>query len=75
MTYPDTSKAAAAVHNSGPPHYPSSQQLPPEFWRDPIPGNPANTQTISIDNGTELVKREVEPGWDKPVTFSSDAGD
>lgn len=58
-----------------PPQYPTSQLVPQEFWRKSEDGNPAYTQTITIDTPNGPVKRTVQRGWTKPVSFTSDPGD
>lgn len=73
MTYPDTQHNDSAL--SGPPNYPSSQQLPPEYWRKENstgPGGADHGQYITVDYGDGQVhKKAVEPGWDKPVVFKN----
>lgn len=67
MTSPDTQHSEATY--GGPPNYPTSQMVPPEFWRKEVAGDPDNKQVITVEkNGPfDTVQHEVEPGWDKPV--------
>jgi len=58
-----------------PPQYPTSSMVPEEFWRKQPDGDPANTQTITIETPDGPEKRTVERGWTKPVHFDSDPGD
>ena len=69
MTSPDTQHSAATY--GGPPNYPSSQQLPPEFWRSQPAGDPDNKQVITVETADGDVQHEVEPGWDTPVVFEN----
>lgn len=73
MTYPNTEGSHGEL--SGPPDYPTSQMVPPEFWRKQPDGDPANTQTITVETPNGPQKRTVERGWTKTVTFSSDPED
>ena len=73
MTHPNTEESTASY--GGPPEYPTSQMVPPEFWRKQPDGDPDNKQVITIDMGGSTVQREVEPGWTKPVNFTTDLGE
>ena len=56
-----------------PPQYPTASMVPAEYWRKQPDGIADNPQTISIEVAPGVLeKREVERGWDKPVTFDSD---
>lgn len=56
----------------GPPQYPTSQMVPREFWRKSSDAIDMNPQCITIETPTGPQKRAVTPGWDNPVTFTSD---
>lgn len=73
MTSPNTEHSDATY--GGPPRYPTSQMVPPEFWRKEPAGNPAHKQVVTVDYGDHQVQHEVVTGWNNPVTFSSDQGD
>lgn len=62
-------------HYGKPPEYPTSQMVPQEFWRTSAAADPANTQTITIETPAGPVKKTVQRGWNKSVTFASDPGD
>lgn len=62
-------------HYGAPPQYPTSSMVSKEFWRTSAPGNPANTQTITIETPSGPVKKTVERGWTKPVKFETDPED
>lgn len=55
----------------GPPEYPTSQMVPPEFWRKQPDGIPNNPQTITVETPDGPQKRVVERGWEKPVILDS----
>jgi len=73
MTHPDTQHSEATY--GGPPNYPTSQMVPPEFWRKEVAGDPDNKQVITVDTPDGPVQHEVEPGWTKPVSFTTDLND
>jgi hypothetical protein len=69
MTSPNTEHNPSTL--GGPPQYPTSQMVPPEFWRKENstgPGGEDHGQYLTVDYGDGQVhKRAVEPGWDHPV--------
>ena len=77
MTYPDTQHNESTL--GGPPQYPTSQMMPPEYWRKQDSTGPGGTdhgQYITVDYGDHQVhKKPVQPGWDKPVEFVTDLND
>lgn len=73
MTHPRTDQSEATY--GGPPEYPTSQMVPPEFWRKEPEGDPDHKQVITIDTPDGPVQKEVEPGWTKPVSFTTDLDD
>lgn len=73
MTSPDTQHSEATY--GGPPNYPTSQMVPPEFWRKQPAGDPDNKQVITVDYADHEVQHEVEPGWDNPVYVGPKADD
>lgn len=70
MTHPNTENSEATY--GGPPEYPTSQMVPPEFWRKEPAGDPDHKQVITIEKPDGVVQRDVEPGWGKPVNFTTD---
>lgn len=65
MTYPNTEKPNAEY--GGPPEYPTSQMMPPEYWRKQPDGDPDHKQYITVETPSGPQKREIERGWEKPV--------
>lgn len=54
------------------PQYPTGSMVPREYWRKQPGAITPNPQTISVEVAPGVLeKREVVPGWDNPVTFSS----
>lgn len=75
MTYPNTEHDESEL--GGPPEYPTSSMVPPEFWRKEDshgPGGSDHGQYLTIETPDGLVKKPVEPGWNKPV-FVGDSDD
>lgn len=76
MTHPNTEHDHSEL--GGPPEYPTSQMMPPEYWRKEDshgPGGSNHGQYMTIETPEGLVKRDVEPGWGKPVHFVTDLDD
>lgn len=73
MTSPNTEHSAATY--GGPPQYPTSQMMPPEFWRKQPAGDPNHKQVVTVDYGDHQVQHQVEPGWDTPVFIGNSDND
>lgn len=73
MTHPSTEHSDAEYGQ--PPEYPTSQMVPPEFWRKEPDGDPDNKQIYTVEYPDGPRQREVEPGWTKPVNFTTDLND